>query len=345
MRTILFYGLSVFLCVNLHAQENLVPNGGFEDLTNCPHLGPGGGDIWLASPWDNICAQGTADIFNVCAQLQISTTDTFYIYSVPENDRGYQFAHSGDGYVGFYAVSDPETYPNAREFIQTPLTKPLHPGIRYEVRFYVSLAEKFQYAVGMLGVYFSLNPLDQVACEILPVVEPQIQSPVGVIYSDKENWMEIRDTLYIPRSEEGGQQWMTIGNFLPDSLSQITFVDSGAGYGYDRSYYYIDDVSVIALDSVPNGIEGKEKDKWNFSVYPNPATDVVRFRVLDPSAALRVTVRVLDAVGRPSIHHPLVADGTQGDTSIDLSGLPIGMYFLELRDEEGRRAVRRFVKE
>ncbi|HAP69126.1 MAG TPA: hypothetical protein DCR04_05275 [Flavobacteriales bacterium] len=329
----------------VQGQQNLVPNGGFEDY--CPNLDQGGAEIWNVQPWDNIVATGGgADPFNVCAQLQIITTDTFHIYSVPENNRGYQFAHSGDGYAGFYAVSDPETYPNGREFIQTSLTRPLHAGVRYEVKFYVSLTEKFQYAIGSFGVHFSIDPLqaaDYYLHELPFGTEPQIQSPSGVIYDDKENWMEVRDTLYIPRTEEAGQQWMTIGNFLPDTLSQITFVDSGAGYGYDRSYYYIDDVSVIALDSVPSDITGQEA--LGFDVWPNPATDVVRFSVRDSHgrSSLGMTIRVLDAVGREVRHSS--PSGKEGLGEVDVQPLPTGIYFLELTGQEGRKAVRKFVKQ
>ena len=335
MRCCMNIGLFVLLSFQAEAQQNLVVNGGFEGY--CPNLNQDGTEIWNVQPWDNIVAiGGGADTYNACAQLQIITTDTFYLYNVTLNAGGFQYAHSGDGYIGFFAVSDPESYPNWREFIQTPLIEPLHAGVRYEVKFYVSLVEKFQYAVSLLGVYFSVEPLHEVAYDILPDVVPQIQSPIGVIYSDKENWMEIRDTLYIPRTEEGGQQWMTIGNFLPDSLSQITFVDSGAGYGYDRSYYYIDDVSVIALDSIPNGIE--EQDKENgFTVFPNPATDVLNIKSKMPMAALRL----LDIRGRSL----LVVDVASDRQTINLNGIPSGVYLLEMTDQDGRRAVKKFVKE
>jgi OOP family OmpA-OmpF porin len=335
-----WFMMAYMLCGFAQAQTNLVPNGGFEDLTRCPDLESGGAEIWIADPWNNIVNfGGGADIYNVCAQLQIITTDTFFIYNVPKNGVGFQHAHSGNGYAGFYAISDPETYPDGREFIQTPLNKPLSAGVRYEVKFHISLADKFQYATGSLGVHFSNEPLyaaDLYLYELPAGTEPQIQSPVGVIYDNKEEWMEIRDTLYIPRTEEGGQQWMTIGNFLPDSLSQITYVDSGAGYGYDRSYYYIDDVSVIALDSVPSGVGIDEVDELSFSVFPNPATETLNIK----SALKLVGVRVLDMRGR-SVFAESIGANTH---AVDLKSIQAGIYILEVTDEEGRRATERFIK-
>lgn len=331
MKREVVYIICILLSMTVHAQENLVPNGGFENLTTCPHLGPNGGEIWLAEPWDNIVdIGGGADIFNLCAQLQIITTDTFHIYNVPENHRGHQPARSGEGYAGFYAVSDPETYPNGREFIQTPLTESLHAGVRYEVTFYVSLAERYQYAISSFGAFFSVERLSASGYYLqdLPAgVEPQIQTDSEVIYDDKENWMEIRDTFAI-RSGEDGQQWMTIGNFLPDSLSNITFVDSGFAANYDRAYYYIDDVSVVALDSVPSGVGIEEVERERaFKVYPNPNnghfTLAYNLTYLEDGE-----VRVFDMVGKQVFTQTLSSEANTLD--MNLSEVNAGVYLVSL---------------
>ena len=94
---------------------------------------------------------------------------------------------------------------------------------------------------------------------------------------------------------------------------------------------------------MPSGVGITEQETLGFDVWPNPATDVVRFRVLDPSASLRVTVRVLDAVGREVLHSS--PPGKEGLGEVDVQPLPTGIYFLELTGHEGKRAVRKFVKE
>lgn len=199
-----------------------------------------------------------------------------------------------------------------------------------------------RYAISSLGAHLSHQPLTQDNYWVIDV-EPQIQNPAGNIIADTSGWVLITDTF--ASRTGGGEEWLTIGNFNYAAESD-TFahqpINPDMG-GFFHSYYYIDDVSVVALDSVPSSIE--EVEELGFELWPNPAKEFVRFRLSGPSASLRVTVRVLDAVGRPSIHHPLVADGTQDDHTIDVGGLPSGMYFLEIMDEEGRRAVQRFVKE
>ena len=343
MRSVVWISV-VLLPLLAQGQQNLVPNGGFENLTSCPYPGSGGGDIWLASPWDNIVDfGGGADVFNVCSQPQIIEPDTFYLHNVPENNRGFQYARSGNGYAGFYAVSDPESYPNGREFLQSPLNQSMLANVRYEVTFYVSLAEKFQYAVGSLGVYFSTLPLyaSDLYLDNLPAgIEPQVQSPAGVIYDDKENWMEVRDTFVI-RGGEDGQLWMTIGNFMPDSLSQITFVDSGAAPNYDRGYYYIDDVSVVALDSMPDGIT--EQGVLSIQLWPNPVSAFLRFSIGDEGRSFKgMTAQVVDAVGRTVRQKNLKQD--RGDAFIDVLTLHGGTYILKLTDRDGIIATKMFVK-
>lgn len=305
-------------------QDNLVPNGGFENLTECPW---GINQLQLASPWVNTGGDDTPDLFNVCA-----IPNQFPPYNnsagVPQNAVGNQQPHSGEGYAGLFAMSDPEQYPDSREYIQVKLLDTIASHHTYLVSFHISLADRFQYALGSIGAFFSDSMISRESLQVLDVV-PQIQSPTGIIYDDKENWMEVRDTF---NSRFGGESWIVIGNFLPDSLSQITFVDSGAGYNYDRSYYYIDDVSVIALDTLSSIIE---MGNLQFNVYPNPTTDAVQVKGHGLAQA-----RLFDMSGREVLRSFLPKIG-----GINISHLPLGLYLLEVTDKEGRKAVQKLVVE
>jgi OOP family OmpA-OmpF porin len=305
-------------------QGNLIPNGGFENLTECPW---GINQLQLASPWVNTGGDDTPDLFNVCA-----IPNQFPPYNnsagVPQNAIGSQQPHSGEGYCGLFAMSDPEQYPDSREYIQVKLLDTIASYHDYLVSFHISLADRFQYALGSIGAFFSDSMISRESLQVLDVV-PQIQSPTGIIYDDKENWMEVRDTF---NSRFGGESWIVIGNFLPDSLSLITFVDSGAGYNYDRSYYYIDDVSVIALDT-PSGVV--ETEKLLFRIYPNPATEVVQIK-----GEGLTRVRLLDMSGREVLRSSLLTT-----TEVNIGHLSLGLYLLEVTDKEGRKAVQKLVVE
>jgi len=324
----LIFIIATLLPVLGYGQQNIVPNSGFEEHTACPY---NSAEIEFAYPWTNTGHEfDSPDYFNACS-LPLFFPPDLYIpnLGIPENAMGYQNAYSGDGYAGFYTYQGP--YPNSHEFIQVELVQPIQAGIRYEVSFHVSLADKFGMAVGSLGAFFSPELLVRESME-LPQVEPQVQSPSGLIFNDKVGWTEVRDTF---NSRVGGEHFIIIGNFLPDSLSNVTFVDSGATNTYGiRSYYYIDDVSVIALDSIPSSV--KEQSELHFSVSPNPATDMIRIKT--PQLLRRV--RLLDVLGREVYSEDVVGNAH----TIHLSGIPSGLYLIEAHDNEGRRAVERVVK-
>ena len=335
MRLMVFIlALLPVLCMG---QENLVPNGSFEEYSDCPVSASQGN---RAVGW-TVPNLGSPEFFHSCSESD---------YLVPpEVIYGYEYPHTGEGFIGmyFFSFTDPED----REYIQTQLLDPIYPGVRYKVSFYVSLAELSRYAVSSVGAHLSTQPLNQNDYWVIDV-EPQIQNQAGNIIADTAGWVLVSDT-FVSRTG-GGEEWLTIGNFNYAADSDtFAFQPPTPDMGnFFFSYYYIDDVSVIALDSVPSGIT--EQETIGFDVWPNPATDVVRFRVGDPStsqAPLDMTVRVLDAVGRLcGGQFPLVkgvsATGGRGISGeVDISTLPTGIYFLELTNTEGKRAVRKFVKE
>jgi len=312
--------LHILIALPLFAwgQGNLVPNPSFEVYTDCPEQ-----STWIhyALPWVSsgatVCSP---DYFNACANQSSG--------GVPENGAGFQHARTGLAYAGFYAYEG--WLPEGREYIQVELMEPVHAGVRYEVSFHVSLADKFWYAVGSLGAYFSDTLVTRQEFYQIIDVEPHIQSPEGVIYTSKTDWMEVRDTF---NSRYGGERFMVIGNFKTDVESNITFVDSGATISHTKSYYYIDDVSVIALDSIPDNIA--EQEQMGFDVWPNPASDVQHIQSRMPFARLRL----LDISGRAVLSEHIVTDRH----TLQLSGIPPGLYLLEATDTEGRSAVRKVV--
>jgi hypothetical protein len=253
---------------------------------------------------------------------------------VPENTRGSQEAHSGQGYSGIYTYNGPHLNEELREYLQIQLINSIHIGVRYHVSFYVSLADKYWNAVGTLGAYFTN---DEVVNDnwLVYEVEPQIESPASAVYDDKLNWVLVEDTF---TSREGGERYMLIGNFRNDMESNIVLVDSGlTPSGFNQSYYYIDDVSVIALDSIPNSIaEPVTELALTLTAWPNPAASLLHICSGLPLARLRL----LDLSGRAV--HAQEAHGTTH--TIPLHTLPAGLYLLEAEDTTGHKAVQRVVK-
>jgi hypothetical protein len=79
--------------------------------------------------------------------------------------------------------------------------------------------------------------------------------------------------------------------------------------------------------------------KFTFSIYPNPATTNLTIESRTPLAQ----VWVRDVAGRRVITQTLKQ--VQGDTRIDVSALPSGIYLLEVLTQNGQRSVQKVVVE
>ena len=256
--------------------QNLVPNPSFEQYTECPQNPGGNGDFEFASPW--LRSSGSPDFFNICS----SETNGL---SVPSNLWGNQFAMSGNAYAGIYVFNStlppfpPEftTAPNGREYISVRLIHGLELGKRYFVRFFVSLADVSGYAVSSLGVYFS-NQLITSLPGYIPQT-PQVNNKPNTPITKKDNWVAIEDTI----TATGMEEYLMIGNFLHDTLCDTLFIGNQDTWNY-ASYYYIDDVLVVDVDSLEfltTNVKGSKKEmlKTKVQVFPNPIQKYVSIKV------------------------------------------------------------------
>ncbi len=222
---------------------NLIPNPSFEDYLRCPE------DIKSINR--QVCirqwaqpTEGSIDYFNKC-----STGNT----KVPRNKMGTQQARTGVAYGGFYA-----SQPHYREYFQTQLFEELIAGATYKLTFYVSLADKSDYAMATLGAVFTVDRIWQSNRDILmdviveknadgeleiidKIYKPQVLNPVTRMLDDKENWMEITGTFVA----QGGERFITIGNFFPSRESNVEMIDKNLILS--GAYYYIDDVSLYCI--------------------------------------------------------------------------------------------------
>jgi len=314
----LYIGL-VLLPTLVQGQQNLVPNGGFEETSQCPETA---NQISLAPPWINDV--GGSELFHACFFIMHPGVLSV---GVPENGAGAQTAHSGDGYAGIFTYGG-QFETDGREYLQVPLSQPLQSG-GYVISFWASLADEFQYAVGSLGAYLSDTLVVRDQFNSVLEVEPSVQSPSGLIMSDKNIWYHITDTF---ATRYGGERYLLIGNFKSTAESDTLLVPTGANNRF-QSYYYIDDVSVVALDTV-SGIG--ETERLRFNIHPNPAVEAVNIEGKE-----RFThVQLLDIRGIE-----VMAKAAHGATyTLNLSSVPDGIYLLRVTDDEGRTATQRLVK-
>jgi hypothetical protein len=203
---------------------NLVINDSFENYVSCP---TSFSQLYQAAPWD-APTLGTSDYLNACAPV------SFPSVNVPQNEQGFQTAHTGVGYAGIIPLSAAADY---REYVQGPLTSPLVASASYLVKFYVSLADNSLLAIDRLGAYLSVGPVGPIGNYAPLALTPQVESPANAYLTNAAGWTLVSGVVVA----SGGEDHIVIGNFHDDASTSTV---PGPGLWPGGSYYYIDDVSV-----------------------------------------------------------------------------------------------------
>lgn len=232
----------------------MVPNGDFEQYKGCPS---DQSELDSTLFWFNPAIgaqQGTPDYYNQCA--------TGSLLRVPDNQLGYQQAHSGSAYAGIFLLVNAGL--NFREYIEVPLLATLTANTTYQFRMYVNLSDRVKWSTDDISVYFSDTAIT--TTNILPLpFTPQINNVAGN-YPDTLNWTLISGT-YVAA---GGENYLVIGNFYNDSNTNLITVNNALT---ESCYIYVDDVCV-AEDSSTCGV----------TLVPPPLVEPSNCKVAIPSA-------------------------------------------------------------
>ena len=263
IKPVFFIFLIFFQVFCVKSQENLVPNGSFEEYWECPTAPGSLGDNQLerCKYWckPNLA---TSDYYNSC-QINVNLG-----VSVPNNWFGHQKPFDGNGYVGL-AIYLP-TNETASEYIQVKLTKPLQPCIVYEIRFWVSLADFSAITTNSIGARLDFYPINNSNFDAFNS-SPHINSFDFV--TDTSEWTLISG-LYLA---SGGEEYLTIGRFLDSTVSLNNIpnysVQCNNCFQPENAYYYVDSVSIKKKNneifiSMPNVFTAND-DYLNDYWYPH----------------------------------------------------------------------------
>ncbi|HNL05851.1 MAG TPA: T9SS type A sorting domain-containing protein [Bacteroidia bacterium] len=299
--------LCLFLSLKVSAQ-NLVLNPSFEDTITCPI-----GTWAMQCRYWYSASVGSPDYFSEQPDIFCSTS------YVPQNQVGFQYARTGIAYVGlgpFVSTTFP-SFANRREYIGGGLSDTLKHGHEYCVSFYVSVAEEFKYVVDGIGLYLSVDSAVDYTINTNLSFVPQISNLAGNIIYDTLNWVQISGT-YIAN---GGEKYLTIGNFKDDANTMIDSTSSTA----NSAYYFIDDVSVIDCTV---GINEVNDNKDVGRLYPNPANTVVYYQD-NLGENENGIITLLDMLGKELKGYKL----TKGNNliSIPVSDLAKGIYMIKIK--------------
>ena len=231
--------------------------------------------------------------------------------------------------MGMYCAASGPHNTYVRDYVQVELMDSIVPSVRYQVSFHASVADNGKYAISTLGAYLSIDALTSDDVYRFDVV-PQILNPAANPLTDPDIWVLITDTF---SSRYGGERYLTIGNFNTTATSDTVLYNPDGDVSANYAYYYIDDVSVVAIDSIPSGVN--ETEGLALSVYPNPAQE---FITISSGRGLS-GLRLLDLSGRSLRVQPVASDRY----TLPLQGIGPGIYLLEATDRTGRVAVQKVV--
>ncbi|MFH2144371.1 MAG: T9SS type A sorting domain-containing protein [Bacteroidota bacterium] len=291
------YILIMLLCLTTAKGQNLVPNHSFEDYISCPTVP---GQISLAIPWAMPYNTGlaTSDFYNACNTGNVS---------VPSNPSGYQNAHTGKGYAGIWIYGL-----NMREYLQIQLTSPLIAGNTYYAEMYVSPSE-YCVAADAIGIHISTNAISGSGDYFPLPYLPQISNPTNSIISDTMNWTLVSGYY----TALGGENYITIGNFLDDANTNYLDIDSAAN---NRAYYWIDDVTIYNTSGI-----NKNEISSTLTFYPNPFTNQTTLYL--GSVCLGANLIVVNSFGQIVKQKTNISTKT---VTILRKNLPSGLYYVRL---------------
>ncbi|MBQ81781.1 MAG: hypothetical protein CL825_04330 [Crocinitomicaceae bacterium] len=222
--------------LGLNAQDdNLVPNGGFED-TNIKKLKSYGQMEEFCMDWF-AATEVPADVFGEGAKGDK--------VGIPENNYGTQDAATGLCYAGFRAYSkDPKL---KRSYLEVKLPNTLEKDVMYCVSFDISLADKSRYAVNEIGVIVSDRKIEQPNDGDM-IQNADVKQKTNKVFQYMEGWEKFCGTFV----GTGQEEYILIGGFGGRNNMEIEKVSRPSGMTgaqINHAYYFIDNVSIVAIQA------------------------------------------------------------------------------------------------
>lgn len=224
----------ILVSLQMAMAQNFVPDSSFEHNKYIPVIlsSIGANNSWSAP------TMGTTDLFCECGKKDKEISEA----QVPNNPMGVQKANSGKCYAGFYLFS----HHDYREFLLTQLMSPLTGGVKYDLTFYLSLADYSRATIEQIGVCFLKGSVTYTSSGYITGLKPihiKINEEVG---ADTVEWHKIT----LEYKAKGGEQFLLIGSFDEGKIEATNVKapknsHTRINQRTDRdAYYYIDDVSI-----------------------------------------------------------------------------------------------------
>jgi OOP family OmpA-OmpF porin len=326
MKRLVFLSFILFYFVAKQQAQNLIRNGSFENISPPQNWNNWSGEFITFSQtpsqrvlldWDE---ENSSDLF--------TSACTHTWSGVPMNIKGSSQAKAGNNYVGFMLFANGQNNDN-KEYIYQLLSNPLQSGKIYCLSFFVSRADRKEYAIENIGAFFSNNVQTTGSIGYINKT-PQVVNQSGLI-TDTIGWTEIQGCF----TANGGEQYITIGNFNSDANTNSFYAGTNNPIpsNPEYCYYYIDDITLIDQSTV--GLNELDKGK-GFDIYPSPSNSILNIKSNNQQLQ-NATIEIKNTLGQ-LVYFDIYAP------QINISDLPSGIYFLTINNKETKRTIK-FVKD
>jgi outer membrane protein OmpA-like peptidoglycan-associated protein len=246
--------------------QNLVTNGNFETKSYCPGTFNQQSLNTIAGWWQ--ATDGTPDYFHSCSDKM----------GVPNNLFGQQPAKDGEGFAGLVTYTiDKKNY---REYLQTKLTRALNQGEMVCIEMHISAADYCNYVTDGIGALLSVKKAESNLQTVL-TFNASMSNPKLNMLDENEEWQLLSDVY----TASGGEEFLTIGNFMTDKeLKIIRRTEDFKSKGYGKwSYVYIDNVKVRPIQ---NKLECSCENEYLASIAVDPPLELGEYKKIKLDAIL-----------------------------------------------------------
>jgi hypothetical protein len=294
--------------------QNLVPNGGFEEVIDCPDWQS---QLDRTAFWFDPSEGGTPDYYHACA--------TNAWYATPGSTVGFQETVDGQAYAGIFLWIE-DVLTNWREYLEVGLASPLVQGQCYRLSLRANLADFSGFTTDALGVCLAQDSI-LAGDPYPPGIVPQVLLSPGT-FLDRDAWTLLQGDFIA----QGGERFLMIGNFSWDAQTTTPALPDGPPNTGDFAYALVDAVSLTPCSAITIGLEEQEAGLVQGTVLFTDRLEV------NMGVAPDGHYSVLDAQGR------LMCVGSITDSSVDTANWSQGPYVVEIRSIRGRVWRRAVIK-
>lgn len=231
MKIRLFFIFLIFQPILIIAQ-NYIPNPGFEEFISHKFDGKNG-------KWEKCSKSDSPDYFtdSICSVL-------FSKYI------GDARPHTGKAFVGLFVYRKKNKKNEIREFIRVPLTQQLKKDTIYYAEAFVYPDPESNVICDGFGLVLCDTIIKNIGTDQLIKMKPQVSNKPGHLLEKGKEWIKISCIF----KATGKEKYAILGNFKPDSETQIQDSDEPLGSEKNKKWYlktgekvaylYIDDITI-----------------------------------------------------------------------------------------------------